>query len=91
MSKFFNWPIPLKNIQCLVKNANVILLSILPLNKASIPEIIDILHSFVKHLGFLGIVEDIVVLDKGDYLTIQNVTCIIYQKQNKLDKHYRFS
>ncbi len=52
---------PLKDIQCSVRKANVILLPILPLNEVSIPKTVDKLRSLVGHLGFSGIIEDTVV------------------------------
>ncbi len=91
MPKFFNWPMPLKDIRCSVRKADVILLPILPLNKASIAETVDILRCLVERLELSGIVEDTIVPIKGDYLTVRNVTRAIYWKQNEPDKLYRFS
>lgn len=67
MPKFFNW-----------RKANVIRLPILPLSKASITKTIHILRCLVGRLELLSIVEDTVVPIKSDYLTIRNVTRVIY-------------
>ncbi len=82
---------PSKDIWCLVRKADVILLPILSLNEASITETFDILCYLIERLGLSGIVEDIVVIFKGDYLTIWNVSHAIYWKLNKPNKVYRFS
>lgn len=91
MPKYINWPMLLKNIWCVVRKADIIFFPILPLNKAKISKTIDILRCLVKRLGLTGIVNDKIVPIKGDYLTIRNVTCTIYQKQNKPDTLYKYS
>lgn len=78
MPKFFNWLILLKDIQSLIKKVDIILFPILPLKKAKILETINILRYIVEYLGLKNIVEDKVVLTKGDYLTITNVIYILY-------------
>ncbi len=71
---------PLKDIRYLVRKADVIPLPILPLNEASIAKTVDILRCLVGRLRLSYIVEDIVVPIKGDYLTVRNVTRVIYWK-----------
>lgn len=80
MPKFFNKLILLKDIQCSVRIANIILLSILSLNKVSIVEIVNILYYLIGRLRLSGIVKDTVILIKDNYLTIWNIIYIIYWK-----------
>lgn len=80
MPKYFNWPIPLKDIRCAIKKANVFSLLILPLNEATILETIDILRSLIERLGLKSVVEDKIVPIKGDFLTIRNITQALYCK-----------
>lgn len=69
---------PLKNIQYLIKKADIILLPILLLNEAKILETIDILYCLIECLGLKGIIKDKIVLIKGDYLTVKNMTRVLY-------------
>ena len=57
---------------------DVISLPILPLNKASIAKIVNILRWLTEYLGLINIVEDKVVSIKEDFLTLRNITCAIY-------------
>lgn len=79
MPKFFNWPIPLKNIRYLIRKADIIPLPIFPLDKTKISETINILCYLVERLGLENIVEDKIVPIKGNYLTIKNLTLVLYQ------------
>lgn len=81
----------LKNIWYSVIKADIIPLLILPLNKVKILNIINILHYLVKHLGLISIVNDKIMPIKRNYLTIKNITCAIYQKQDKLKTFYKYS
>ena len=80
MPKFFNWPISLKDIQCLVRKTDIITLPILPLNKSKILESIDLLDYLIERLGLESVVEDKLVPIKDDYMTIRNMTHALYQK-----------
>lgn len=91
ISKFFNLPILLKKLWYAIKKADIIFFLILPLNKAFISEIINILYCFIENLGLVDIIKDKIILIKRNYLTIRNVTYIIYQKQDKLNNYFRFS
>lgn len=91
MPKYFNWPMPLKDIRCAIRKANVIPLPILSLNKATISETIDILCSLIKWLGLESVVEDKIVSIKGDFLTIRNVIRALYRKQDEPNTLYKFS
>lgn len=73
---------PLKDIQYQIRKADIIPLLILPLNKAKISETIDILHYLVERLGLKGVIKDIVIPIKGDYLIVRNMTHVLYQKQS---------
>lgn len=85
MPKFFNWPMPLNDIQYSISKADIISLPILPLNHAKISETIEIQHYLVERLGLENIIENKVVPIKADYLTVRNVTRVLYQKQSKLN------
>lgn len=76
--KFINWQISLKDIQCPIKKADIILNPILPLNKAIISETIDILYSLIERQGLENVVKDKVVPIKGNYLIIGNVAHALY-------------
>lgn len=91
MPKYFNWPMPLKDIWYTIKKANVILLPILSLKKTTISKTINILRFLVELLSLKGVVEDKIVLIKGDFLTIRNVTQALYCKQDKPNTLYKFS
>lgn len=91
ISKFFNLLILLKKLWYAIKKADIIFFLILPLNKAFISKIVNILHCFIENLGLVGIIKDKIIPIKRDYLTIRNVTYIIYQKQNKSNNYFRFS
>ena len=91
MPKYFNWPMPLKDIRCAIRKTDVIFLPILPLNKATISETIDILHFLVERLSLQGVVEDKIVPIKRDFLTIKNVTQALYCKQDEPNTLYKFS
>ena len=91
MPKFFNWPMPLKDIQYPVRKVDIIPLPILSLKKSKISEKINILCCLVERLSLKGVVEDKVVSIKDDYLTIKNVTRALYQKQGKPNQLMRFS
>ena len=90
MPKYFNWLMPLKDIKCAIRKANVMFLPILPLNEATISETIDILHSLVKRLGLKSMVEDKILPIKGDFLIIKNVIQALYCKQDKENTLYKF-
>lgn len=66
MPKFFNWLKPLKHIQYPIRKADVILFLILPLNKATISEIVKILCYLVERLRLTAVVENKIVPIKGD-------------------------
>lgn len=89
--KYSNWPIPLKSIQCIMWKADIITLLILPLNKASIAEIVNILRWLTECLGPTDVVEDKVVPIKGDFLTMRPITRAIYRKQDEPNALYKFS
>lgn len=91
MPKCFNWPIPLKDIRCLISKADIISLPILPLNKAKISETINILRCLIECLGLEGIVKDKIVPIKGNYLIVKNMTHTLYQNKSKLNQLMRFS
>ncbi len=91
MPIFFNWPIHLKDIQCIIRKADIIPLPILLLDKTKISKTINILHCLVERLGLKGVVEDKVVLIKVNYLTARNVTCALYQKQSEPNQLMGFS
>lgn len=91
MPKYFNWPMPLKDIRYVIRKTDVIPLSILLLNEATILEIIDILCFLVEQLGLKGMVEDKIVQIKRDFLTIRNVTQALYCKQDEPNTLYKFS
>lgn len=78
--KFFNWPMLLKDIWYAIKKTDIILLPILPLKEAKISETINILYGLVEHLGLENVIEDKIMLIKGNYFTVRNVTYILYQK-----------
>ncbi len=56
-----------------------------------ISETINILCCLVERLSLKGIVKDKVVLIKGNYLIVKNVTHVLYQKQSELNHLMRFS
>lgn len=78
LPKYSNWPMPLKSIQCVMQKADVIPLPILPLNKASIAETVNILCWLTERLGLTDIVEDKVISIKRNFLTMRNITRAIY-------------
>ena len=78
LPKYFNWPMPPKSIQCAMRKTDVIPLPILPLNKVSIAETINILYWLTERLGLKNVVEDEVIPIKRDILIVRNITCAIY-------------
>lgn len=68
----------MKHICWPIKKANVIPFPILPLNKATILETVNILHCLIEYLGLTGVVKNKIILIKSDYLTIKNVIYAIY-------------
>ena len=91
MPKCFNWPMPLKDIRYIIKKANVILLPILPLNKATILKTINILRFLNERRSLESVIEDKIVPIKRDFLTIRNVTWALYCKQDEPNTLYKFS
>lgn len=58
---------PLKEIQCIKKKADILPLSILPYNKFKISKTIDILKELIQRLNFDDyIFKDKIVMVKGD-------------------------
>lgn len=53
-------------------------LLILSLNKSTIVTIIDILYFLNNHFTLVNIVRDNVIPIEGNFITIKNITCIIY-------------
>lgn len=80
MPKYYNWPMPLRNIQCAIQKTNVIPLLILPLNESKIATTIDIICCLVERLGLAGVIEEKIVPIKENFVTVKNITCKIYQK-----------
>lgn len=91
MPKYYNWPMPLKNIQCAIQKADVIPLPILPLDESKIATTVDIIRCLVERLGLAGVIEEKVVPIKGDFVTVKNITRAIYRKQDELNPFYKFS
>lgn len=82
---------PFKSIQYAMQKANVISLLILPLNKALIAETVNILHKLIERFSLTDVIKNKIVLIKKNFFTIKNITCAIYQKQNKSNTLYKFS
>lgn len=74
---------PLKNIQCIIQNVDIISLLISPLNKVLIAETVDILYGLVIPFGLTNVYQNKIILIKGDFVTMRNITCAIHQKQGK--------
>lgn len=65
----------LKEIQCVKKKADILLLSILPYDESKISETINILRELIQHLNLNDyVLEDKIVIIKKDWLTVQNIT-----------------
>ena len=61
------------------EKANILPLPTLPYNEAEIIETIDILSELIQRLDLDDYVfEDKVVMAKGDWLTVRNITWTIY-------------
>ncbi len=85
------WQAPLREVQCRIEKADIIPLSTLLLDKASIAGCIDILKKYLKRLG----IEDVAILNKllifkNDFLTVCNITRAIYRRQEELRLIERF-
>lgn len=75
---------PLKELQCAKEKANILSFPVLPYNKFEISETIDILRKLIQRFDLNdNVFEDKVVMAKGDWLTVQNITLAIYQKQEE--------
>ena len=61
------------------------------LDKSKIIMTIDILRCLGNHLSLTDITKDKVVSIKEDFVTIKNITSIIYQKHDKKILLYNFS
>ena len=72
-----------KNIQYAVWKADIIPLLILSLDEFNIITTNDILYCLGNHLVLADIIKDQIILIKGDFLTVRNITCVIYQKYDK--------
>lgn len=80
MPKYYNWPMPLRKIQCIIQKADIILISILPLDEYKILITVDIICCSIKPLGLAGVIEEKIVLIKGKFVTVRNIIYAIYQK-----------
>ena len=85
------WPAPLRTQRCALLKADVVPLPTFPLNKANIEDNIDILRNLLARLQLAEVVEGNVVMLKGDWLTVRNVTRAIYRKQGDKPGPYRFN
>ncbi len=85
------WQTPLREVQCRIKKVDIIPLPTLPLDETSIAGCIDILKEYLKRLE----IKDIAILNKllifkGDFLIVRNVTRAIYRRQEELRLIERF-
>ncbi len=85
------WQASLQEVQYRIEKSDIILLSSLPLDKALIAGCIDILKKYLQRLR----IEDVAILNKllifkGDFLTVRNVTRAIYLRQKELRLIERF-
>lgn len=83
LPKYLNWSMLFKNIQYAVWKADIIPLLILSLDEFNIITTNDILYCLGNHLVLADIIKDQIILIKGDFLTVRNITCVIYQKYDK--------
>lgn len=66
-----------------LKKTTIYTLPTLPLDEAKVTETIEIIKAFMKELDIqLVTMKDLVVMFKGDYLTIRNVCLAMYQRQD---------
>lgn len=71
-------------MQYIKKKVDILSLPILPYHKSKISETIDILKELIYYLDFDDYVfEDKIMMVKKNWLTIQNITQAIYQKQEE--------
>ena len=82
LPKYAKWPTPLPNVQCRMKQAELIPLPTLPLDEAVISETIDILKHYIKGTLELEdhVVQNTCIMFKGGFLTVRNVRRAIYRR-----------
>ncbi|MCJ1346581.1 hypothetical protein MMC31_004799 [Peltigera leucophlebia] len=91
LPKYMKWQAPLREVQCQIEKADIIPLPTLPLDESSIAGTIEILKEYLKRLG----IEDVAIINKllifkGDFLTVRNVTRAIFRRQEELRSIDRF-
>lgn len=85
ISIYRKWALPLPDIRCSLKKADIFLLPILAFNKVTISGSIDIIRKLAEWLELTNkVVRDKIILIKGDLMIIQNCQCAIYWQQDKL-------
>lgn len=67
-----------------MKKTDIIPLFILSFNKAKIAKTINVLHYLFEYLSLKIIIENKIMLIKKNYLSIKNMTHILYQKKADL-------
>ncbi len=71
-------------MQCIKEKTDILPLPTLPYDKSEINETFDILRELIQCLDLDDYVfEDKIVMVKGDWLTVRNITRVIYQKQEE--------
>lgn len=74
-------------MRCRLEKAEVLTLPTLALDEAKISDVIEILDSYVKILDLTPeMVDNTLVLLKGDYLTVRNLRLAVYQA--KFEPHF---
>lgn len=85
------WPAPLQTQRCTLLKTDIVPLPTFPLNEANIDNNIDFLCNLYTRLQLLEVVEGNVIMLKRDWLTVCNVTRVIYCKQKEKPGLYRFN
>ena len=72
-------------MQCQIEKVDIISLSTLSLDETLIAGTIDILKEYLKRLGIENAaITNKLLIFKRDFLTVRNVTKVIYQHQEEL-------